>query len=126
MSLALTTHDHELLLTVGEHRVLTSTQAAILRGRNGPATRRRLGALNELGLVAARHSGLGHGSGRPEKLFSLSAEGVAFGTGANSCSFERLRPPRLCHKVTRGVTYQADFGTRKTAITALPAPGTNA
>jgi len=77
MSLALTTHDHELLLTVGEYRVLTSAQAAILCGRNGPATRRRLGALNELGLVAARHSGLGHGSGRPEKLFSLSAEGVA-------------------------------------------------
>ncbi len=76
MGFVLSERDHELLLTIAEHRVLTATQLAIRCERNGPATRHRLRILHEQGLIEADSSRLGRGSGRPEKLVSLSANGV--------------------------------------------------
>jgi hypothetical protein len=76
MGFVLSERDHELLLTIAQHRVLTATQLAIRCERNGPATRHRLRILHEQGLIEATSSRLGRGSGRPEKLVSLSANGV--------------------------------------------------
>lgn len=76
MGFVLSERDHEMLLAIAEHRVLTATQLAIRCKRNGPATRHRLKILCEQGLIEANSSRLGRGSGRPEKLVSLSANGV--------------------------------------------------
>ena len=76
MGFVFSERDHELLLTIAEHRVLTATQLAVLCGRNGPATRHRLKILREQRLIEGDSSRLGQGSGRPDKLVSLSANGV--------------------------------------------------
>jgi hypothetical protein len=77
MSIRFTKQDHELLISIAEHHVLTTSQILSLHPRNERAMRRRLHDLEEAGVVRVSTREFGHGRGRPEKLVSLTEEGVA-------------------------------------------------
>lgn len=76
MALQLNSHDHDLLVSIAEHRILTVRHLVALHGRNAAALRRRLGALEKAGLIRSDPRSLRARRGRPEKLLSLSEKGV--------------------------------------------------
>jgi len=68
--------DRELLALVAEYRILGVRHLAILQRRNEAALRRRLRDLRDEGLLDMDRQSLGRSRGRPERLVSLSPEGV--------------------------------------------------
>ncbi|MCO6438551.1 MAG: replication-relaxation family protein [Phycisphaerae bacterium] len=72
----MTRTDRELLAAIAEYRVLTVRQIARLMSRNTRVVQRRLADLGNEGLVLASSRGYGRGRGRPEKLISLSEQGI--------------------------------------------------
>lgn len=68
--------DSEILKTIAEHRILTSGQMTVLLGRNKQALRRKLSELENQGHLLAQLHELGHGRGRPDRLFSLTKQGI--------------------------------------------------
>lgn len=76
MAFRLTRSDRETLACIAEHRVLVARQIIALRRGSTQGTRRRLAALEKACLVKAVAPRYGRGRGRPEKLISLTEEGV--------------------------------------------------
>jgi len=76
MTARLTRTDRKLLAGIAEYRVLTVKQIARLHSRNTRVVQRRLADLENAGLVLAVSRGYGRKRGRPEKLISLSEQGV--------------------------------------------------
>jgi len=68
--------DYEILKTIAEYRILTAHQAAILLDRNKQALRRKLTLLEKHGFLLTQFHELGRRQGRPEKLFSLTEQGI--------------------------------------------------
>jgi len=69
-------NDLALLASIGENRVLTSTQIAAIHQKRKQVTRRRLRALERAGLIHANKQAQGRSRGRPEKLISLTETGA--------------------------------------------------
>jgi hypothetical protein len=76
MSFRLIQKDRKILSAIAEYRVLGARQLAGLHGRNVRALRRRLLAFEAEGLIQTTSRSYGDNRGRPEKLLSLSEEGV--------------------------------------------------
>lgn len=76
MAFRFTDTDLEILAAIAEHRVLSVRQLTTLLQRNRSATRRRLGILQDNGLIRMSTCGFGRNRGRPENLLSLREEGV--------------------------------------------------
>lgn len=77
MSVSLTDHDVRALIDLAEYRLLTLRQIALLQQRSLAGLGRRWRALEREGLLVGRPRRHGHGRGRPELVFSLTAGGVA-------------------------------------------------
>lgn len=70
-------NDYEYLLAIGDYRILTAGQLAMLTGRkSGPALRRRLRQLSKEGLLQIITRSLDHTPGHPENLYALTERGV--------------------------------------------------
>ncbi len=76
MAFRLTRSDRETLACIAEHRVLVAKQITAIRQGNAQVTRRRLAALERACLVKAVAPRYGRSRGRPEKLISLTEEGI--------------------------------------------------
>jgi len=76
MAFRLKQADLEILTSIAEFRVLPIKQIAVLHQRNTPALRRRLCCFEEKGLIRFDSDGFGRTRGRPERLVSLTEEGV--------------------------------------------------
>jgi len=76
MAFRLTKTDLEIMTSIAEFRVLPIQQLAVLHQRNTSALRRRLCCFEEQGLVHLDAEGFGRTRGRPERLVSLSDQGV--------------------------------------------------
>lgn len=68
--------DLEILKTMAEYRILSAHQAAILLDRNKQALRRKLNLLENHGFLQIQLHEFGRRQGRPEKLFSITEQGV--------------------------------------------------
>jgi len=68
--------DQETLACIAEHRVLTIKQIVAIRQGSAQGIRRRLAALEKEQLIKAIAPRYGRGRGRPEKLISLTEEGL--------------------------------------------------
>jgi len=68
--------DLEILKTIAELRILTANQITVILDRNKQALRRKLASLEKKGFIAAQVNELGRHRGRPERLFSLSLQGL--------------------------------------------------
>jgi hypothetical protein len=69
-------NDRKLHASIAEHRVLTVSQLTAIHQKNKQVARRRLGMLEEAGLIQSTTRGFGHIRGRPEKLVSLAENGT--------------------------------------------------
>jgi len=76
MAARLTRTDRKLLVSIAEYRVLTVKQIARLLSRNTRVVQRRLADLEDAGLILAASRSYGRRRGRPEKMISLSEQGV--------------------------------------------------
>ncbi|EFK08175.1 conserved hypothetical protein [delta proteobacterium NaphS2] len=76
MTIKLNKNDRRLLAAIAEHRILTTSQVTAIQRNSRQVVRRRLRQLEELGVILIAPRGLGHSRGRPEKMVSLSREGV--------------------------------------------------
>ena len=76
MTLELKEKDIEILKEVAEYRILTSNQVTILLDRNKQALRRKLGTLEKQDYLLTQLHELGRGRGRPDRLFSLTKQGI--------------------------------------------------
>lgn len=68
--------DREILISIAEHRVLTTRHLSVLLSRNANALRRRLKILRTEGLIEIASRPFGRNRGRPESLISLGEAGV--------------------------------------------------
>jgi|GEM_PF-2414123 len=68
--------DRDILISIAEHRVLTTRHLSILLRRNANALRRRLKILRMKGLIEIASRPFGRNRGRPESLISLAEAGV--------------------------------------------------
>jgi DNA-binding transcriptional ArsR family regulator len=76
MTIKLNKKDRQLLAAIAEHRVLTTGQVTAILHKSRQVVRRRLRQLEETGIIVTAPRGLGHSRGRPEKMVSLTREGV--------------------------------------------------
>jgi hypothetical protein len=76
MAFKLNKNDLTLLAAIAEHRILTAGQVAALFVKSKQVVRRRMRNLEEAAFVQAHEPVLGHGPGRPERLFSLSRRSI--------------------------------------------------
>ena len=76
MAFLLNKNDLALLASIGENRVLTSTQIAAIHQKCKQVARRRLRALERAGLIHANKQAQGRSRGRPENLISLTETGA--------------------------------------------------
>ena len=77
MAFKLNKSDWNLLSSIAEYRVLTTSQVAVLAERSARSARRRLRTLSDEGLVALTSRSFGSTPGRPEGLVSLASSGTA-------------------------------------------------
>jgi hypothetical protein len=68
--------DLQLMAMIAEHKVLSLEQIALAHGRSKDAVGRRLNQIQQEGNLTSHTRGFGRGRGRPEKLVSVSSEGV--------------------------------------------------
>ena len=68
--------DLEILKIIAEYRILTTHQIAILSDRNKQSLRRKLTLLEKHSFLLTQFHELGRRQGRPERLFSLSEQGI--------------------------------------------------
>ncbi|MFC1805869.1 replication-relaxation family protein [Planctomycetota bacterium] len=64
------------MLSLAEHRVLTTSHLSALQQRNTPALRRRMRVLASADLVWSSDAGLNERPGRPERIHSLTEKGA--------------------------------------------------
>ncbi|MDY6839487.1 MAG: replication-relaxation family protein [Thermodesulfobacteriota bacterium] len=76
MAFKLNKNDLRLLAAIAEHRILSAGQVAALFMKSKQVVRRRMRNLEKATFVQAHEPVLGHGPGRPERLFSLSGDGI--------------------------------------------------
>ena len=76
MTIKLNKNDRRLLAIIAEHRVLTTRQVTAIQHKSRQVVRRRLRQLEETGVILTAPRGLGHSRGRPEKMISLTREGL--------------------------------------------------
>lgn len=76
MGFLLNKNDLALLASIGENRILTPTQIAAIQQKRKQVARRRLRALEIVGLIQANKQAQGRSRGRPEKLISLTEKGA--------------------------------------------------
>jgi len=76
MTIKLNKNDRQLLATIAEHRVLTTSQVTAIQHKSRQVVRRRFRQLEETGVIVTAPRELGHRRGRPEKMISLSQEGA--------------------------------------------------
>ena len=68
--------DYEILRTIAEYRLLTTTQSAALFQKNKKTIWKRLHDFEVEGLVTSKKYGFGRGKGRPKLMFSLTEHGT--------------------------------------------------
>ena len=76
MTIKLNKNDRSLLATIAEYRVLTTSQVTAIQHKSRQVVRRRLRQLEEAGVILSTPRGLGHSRGRPEKMVSLTQQGL--------------------------------------------------
>ncbi|OHB50848.1 MAG: hypothetical protein A2Y10_15695 [Planctomycetes bacterium GWF2_41_51] len=68
--------DFEILKTIAEHILLASNQLMVLSNRNIQSLRRKLSTLEKQGYILAQLHQFGRGRGRPDRIFSLTKQGI--------------------------------------------------
>jgi len=76
MAFTLNKNDRELLILIGEYRLLTVKQIAALIRRSDGSARRRLRGLADEHMIQVSTQSFGSGRGRPECLVSLAWRGI--------------------------------------------------
>ncbi len=68
--------EFDILKAAAEYRLLTANQIAILLGRNKQSLRRKLSELENQDYLLVQLHELGRSRGRPDRLFSLTDQGI--------------------------------------------------
>jgi len=68
--------DFDVLKTIAEYKILVSSQITTLLDRNKQSIRRKLALLEKCGHLSTRSQCLGHRRGRPDRLYSITKQGI--------------------------------------------------